>query len=166
MSEVENYFDPALINTHPWQNSTIEEQIVINDSVCITISPSQFRSLLSSTANSVSFARHILQFVCQRIRSSQIIILIADQIQKHNIAVFEHKNEKCALKVATSLGQKIADFFSKALDELSLNGSQKIKIISWKDMLSSSDYNSRVEDIQQYVINHEHQCGLLLDKVN
>lgn len=154
-----------IIHHSSWQKSTIEEQNNANDSVCITISPSQFRSLLSSTSCAVSFAREILVFISQSIRARCVLILIADEIQKYNVSVFEHKNEQTSIKVAKSLGEKIFSFFLKASEELTLNNGQDFKIIGWSDMLSSSDYNARVEHIRQYINNNTVQCYPLIDQV-
>ncbi len=148
-----------------WQNSMIEERNTAHEPVCVTISPSQFRSLISSTSSGVKFARQILQFVIKNILCPRIIVLIADQIQKYNIAVFEHKNERRSLELAVAQGQQIAEFFSKAYEQLCLNGSQTIKIITWADILIDSNYNSRVQHIRQYFNNNKCECGLLIDKV-
>ncbi len=149
-----------------WQNSTIEERDTAHEPVCVTISPSQFRPLLSSsTASCVTFARQILEFVIDHIHSPNIIVLIADQIQKYNIAVFSHKNERRSLELAIAQGQQIDGYFSKAYEQLSLNGSQTIKIITWADLLIDSNYNSRVQHIRQYINDNESQCGSLIDKV-
>jgi len=148
-----------------WQNSTIEECNTAHEPVCVTISPSQFRSLLSSTSSGVTFARQILQFVIKKILCPRIIVLIADQIQKYNIAVFEHKNDRRSLELAVAQGQQIAGFFSKAYEQLSLNGSQTIKIITWADILKDNSYNSRVQHIREYINDNESQCGSLIDKV-
>ncbi|CAF1238566.1 unnamed protein product [Adineta ricciae] len=149
-----------------WQTSTIEEQCDDHDFVVVAISPSQFRSLLSSTPRSISFARHILDYALSKFSSSQkLVVLIADQIQKYNVAVFEHKNEECSLKTATSLGQKISSFFFQVLEQISPNDRQRIQIINWTDMLTSSNYDARVEDIRVYTNNHPEQCLPLIDKV-
>jgi hypothetical protein len=148
-----------------WQNSTIEEHNTAHEPVCVTISPSQFRPLISSTSSCVKFARRILQFVIEHIHSPNIIVLIADQIQKYNIMVFSHKNERRSLELAVAQGQQIAGFFSEAYEQLSLNGSQTIEIITWADILIDSNYNSRVQHIREYINDNESQCGSLIDKV-
>nr|ACD54773.1 unknown [Adineta vaga] len=172
MIKVENSFDSTLIDMenimiHSWQHSTMEEQInVSNNFILITISPSQFRSLLSSSSNSNSFARYILRYVLQKFPlSQQILVLIADQIQKYNISIFEHKNDECSMKIATSLGQKISSYFIQAYNELSFNDRQKIQIINWTDMLLSSNYDNHVQNIRQYINNNQEQCFPLIDKV-
>jgi hypothetical protein len=171
MDVINHRLDILLKNNHEicsgaWQNSTIDERNTAHEPVCVTISPSQFRPLLSSsTASCVTFARRILQFVIQHIHSPNIIVLIADQIQKYNIAVFEHKNDRRSLELAVAQGQQIAGYFSKAYEQLSLNGSQTIKIITWADILIDSNYNSRVQHIRQYINNNECECGSLIDKV-
>jgi hypothetical protein len=153
------------ICTVAWQNSTIDERNTAHEPVCVTISPSQFRPLLSSsTASCVTFARQILEFVIDHIHSPNIIVLIADQIQKYNIIVFSHKKTR-SLELAVAQGQQIAGYFSKAYEQLSLNGSQTIKIITWADLLIDSNYNSRVQHIREYINDNESQCGLLIDKV-
>jgi hypothetical protein len=150
-----------------WQNSTIEERNIVHEPVCVTISPSQFRPLLKSTSDTdcVTFARQILQFVIEHIHSPRIIVLIADQIQKYNTMVFSQKNERRSLELAVAQGQKIAEFFFKAYEQLPLNGSQTIKIITWADILIDTNYNSRLQHIRQYINNNESQCGSLIDKV-
>jgi hypothetical protein len=115
--------------------------------------------------NFVHYFRQLHQFVIKNILCPRIIVLIADQIQKYNIAVFEHKNERRSLELAVAQGQQIAGFFSKAYEQLSLNGSQRIKIITWADILIDSNYNSRVQHIRQYINNNECECGSLIDKV-
>lgn len=153
------------IQNQSWQASTIEDQNNASDYVCITISPSQFRSLLSSNSKAIEFAHQILVYVRQNIRSSHVLILIADYIQKYNVIVFEHKNEQCAIKLANSLGQKILGFYSKALDKLPLNADQEIEIICWTDMLLSSNYDIRVAEIRQFIDNDGQHCHGLIDDV-
>ena len=155
-----------IIDVHPWQNSTIEQQNDANKPICITISPSQFRSLLSWRPSAVEFARLIILFVLRHIHSSQILILIADEIQKYNITVFEHKNEQRSLEIAIRQGQQIAGLFAQAYKQLSLNDDQRIQIICWKDILNSSDnYDSRVNDIRKYVGNNSSECQTLINRV-
>jgi len=170
MEVINHRLDILFKNNHEicsgaWQNSTIEEHNTAHEPVCVTISPSQFFSLRSSTSSGVTFARRILQFVIKNILCPRIIVLIADQIQKYNIAVFEHKNERRSLELAVAQGQQIAGFFSEAYEQLSLNGSQTIEIITWADILIDSNYNSRVQHIREYINDNESQCGSLIDKV-
>ncbi len=159
--------DSSQIHTYSWQYSTIEEQNNVNDWVCVTISPSQFHSLRASNSTSVSFARHILLYIFEHIHASRIIILIADEIQKFNIAIFQHKNEKRSLEIALAQGKKITSFFTEAYDQLSSNGFHfhKVKILCWTDVNSSGNYDQRVQDIRQYISDNELQCGPLIDKV-
>ncbi|CAF0992390.1 unnamed protein product [Adineta ricciae] len=153
------------IPNRPWQKSTLIEQNNKNDHVIITISPSQFRSLLSSPNASMALARHIVSYVLHQISVSDIIILIADEIQKYNVAVFEHKNAQSSLKTAKAQGEKISSLFSRVRADLSLDDSQKIKIIHWEDMVSSSNYDARVQHIRQYIDNNQSQCIPLIDVV-
>jgi hypothetical protein len=154
-----------VICTHSWQTSTIESQNDANESVCVTISPSQFRPLLQTRSAAVSFAHQILLFVLEHVHSSKIIVLIADEIQKYSVSVFEHKNEKRSLEMAIAQGQMISGFFSEACNQLSLNSSEQIKIICWTDMLSSSNYNLRVDHIRQYIDQNQSGCTSLIDQV-
>ena len=154
-----------MITNHPWQNSILENDNNMDDFLCITISPSQFRPLLSEKSNAVSFARLILTYACEKTRSSRILILIADEIQKYNVAVFEHKNEQNSLKTAKSLGTKIASFFTEALDELALNDCEKIKVICWNDMIISCDYDSKIGYIRQFINDNQTKSLPLIDEV-
>lgn len=155
------------IENHSWQNSTIEACTNTFNSMCIIISPSQFRRLLSPKCRSeaVRSARYIVQTIRMYIGSKKIIILIADEIQKFNIAVFQPKNKNHSLNMALAEGRKIADIFSEAFQQLRVDDSQEIKILCWNDIVRSSNYNERVEQIQQYVNNNESECGRLIDKV-
>jgi hypothetical protein len=153
------------IVTRSWQNFTIDAQTNTNDRVCIIISPAQFRSLLSANADGVSLAHHIIQWALRQNCASPIVILIADEIQKYNVAVFQHKNEQASVRIATSLGQKISSFFSEACNELPLHDSEKIQVICWKDMISSSNYDALVEKVRQDINRDQSQCISLIDMV-
>jgi hypothetical protein len=170
MSKVNNpngflQIDYDKIATRSWQNFTIDAQTNTNDRACIIISPSQFRSLLRSIPNAVSLARHIIQWALHQKHLSRIIILIADEIQKYNEAVFQTKNEQACVRRAISLGQKISGFFFEACNDLLLHDSQKIQVICWKDMISSSNYDAMVEKVRRYVSSDQPQCISLIDTV-
>ncbi|CAF1284993.1 unnamed protein product [Rotaria sordida] len=158
-------FNDDHISIYPWQDCTIENLSLTTEPAFITISPSQFRLIFSSHSTAVKFAYSILQFVLKKIPSRRLIVLIADQIQKYSIAVFEHKNDKRAHETAITQGRKIRQIFDDACQQLSSTESQMIEIIQWNDILRSSNYDSRVELYRHFINNVDSQSSQLIDKV-
>ena len=153
------------IQTYAWQKSTIGERSVGCESVLIVISPSQFRPLMSSPSTAVSFALATLRYVREQVPASRSIVLIADQIQKYSISVFEHKNDQRARETATAQGQKLRDIFTLACQELCPADAQMIDIIQWDDIAVAGGYNACVDHVRDYVNRVDPECSRLIDEV-
>ena len=78
-----------------------------------------------------------------------VIILIADEIAKYNYIVFSKYNENKSLKRAYSDGAEHTKIFEDTISKHFSKEKSRIKIISWKDILSEK-YDKAKEIIDKF----------------
>ncbi len=78
-----------------------------------------------------------------------VIILIADEIAKYNYIVFSNYNENKSLNRAYRDGAEHIKIFENVISKYFENEIKRIKIITWKDILSDK-YYSRKEIIEDF----------------
>ncbi|CAF0810332.1 unnamed protein product [Adineta steineri] len=126
---------PSIVKV-PWQDEvSIDFSKNGRSHVCLGISPSQFRRLLSSrrnaahksTRDAILYAQMAMQYTLNQIDQSKesgisgsLIVLIVDAIQMFNYAVFNNKLLKTgtARKYALEEGDRLIDVFIQARSQL------------------------------------------------
>lgn len=165
----------------PWQTKQMTRSIENATSYgCLGISPNQFRALMSSKKNqennssdeAVRFAQIAIEYALQptslfedHITPMSIIVLIVDDIQKYNIAVFNKKSltTGTALRNAREEGNRLVDVFQQARQQLSPELAGRVTIIRWQD-IDNEEYKKYVKALEQYLEQNE-EFERLVDNV-
>lgn len=136
---------------------------------CLGISPSQFRRLMSTRQESVDtneqavvYARTAIQYALERMRFARdscqisLMVLIVDEIQQYNYAVFNNKQIKTgvARKYALEEGDRLLKIFSEAHSQLSSELAQRVIILRWQD-IHDDRYEKCVAAVRSHLLISE-----------